>query len=146
MRYTPRKHLPHEVPSWVKNGELYFFTLCAQKRAQVDLTEPKIGRCLLDAARYYHKQHRWRARLFLLMPDHLHALISFPSNEVIRKCWRDWKRYTAKQTFVEWQRDILEHRIRSDESWEEKAFYIRQNPVRQKLVKNANLWSWVFET
>lgn len=146
MSFTPRNSLPHEVPTWVKSGSLYFFTLCAQDRDSVDLTQPEIGRCLLDAAQHYHEQHRWYVRLFLLMPYHLHALISFPGNETIRQCWRDWKRYTAKQTKVKWQRDFFEHRIRSDEVEEEKTAYIRANPVRQNLIKDAKLWPWVFSS
>ncbi len=80
------------------------------------------------------------------MPDHLHALNSFSSDETVRQCWRDWKRYTAKQISVVWQRDVFEHRIRTDESGEEKVAYIRANPVCQKLVKEAKLWPWVLET
>jgi len=35
---------------------------------------------------------------------------------------------------IKWQRDFFEHRLRSDESWREKADYILANPVRKGLV------------
>ncbi len=78
------------------------------------------------------------------MPDHLHALMSFPSAEEIQKCWRDWKRFTAKQTGAIWQRDFFEHRIRNDENWELKAGYIRENPVRKGLIARAEDWRWQY--
>jgi putative transposase len=123
---------------------LYFFTLCTH-HASARLTESGTGQRLLDAVDHYHATGRWHAHLFLLMPDHVHALISFPSTGAIAQCWRDWKRFTAKQNRVMWQRDFFEHRIRNDESWEEKASYIRANPVRKQLVRSAEEWPWFFE-
>jgi hypothetical protein len=35
-----------------------------------------------------------------------------------------WKRWTARQMGIEWQRDFFEHRLRSDESLREKTDYI----------------------
>ena len=84
-------------------------------------------------------------RLFLLMPDHLHALVSFPVDQPMQAAWRNWKRYTSKITGVVWQRDFFEHRLRSDEAWELKASYIRENPVRKGLVIDAGFWPWIFE-
>ena len=144
MNFTPRKALPHVVPPWVKTGSLYFITQCAVPVGAKCLIEPARAEVLLQSVRYYHEAQRWFVRMFLLMPDHLHALISFPGEVAIRECWRNWKRFTARSAGVKWQRDFFEHRIRSDESWEEKAAYIRENPVRQGLVSEANSWPWVF--
>jgi hypothetical protein len=45
---------------------------------------------------------------------------------------------------IEWQRDFFEHRLRSDESWREKANYILANPVRKGLVAEISQWPYVF--
>ena len=45
---------------------------------------------------------------------------------------------------IEWQRDFFEHRLRSDESWREKADYILANPVRKGLVAQVSQWPHVF--
>jgi putative transposase len=45
---------------------------------------------------------------------------------------------------IEWQRDFFEHRLRSDESWREKANYILANPVRKGLVTEVSRWPYVF--
>src|SRR5947199_10730074 len=69
------------------------------------------------------------------MPDHLHALLSFPpSGKPLRLIISKWKEWTAKELGIVWQRDFFEHRLRHDESRREKADYILHNPVRNKLL------------
>jgi putative transposase len=79
------------------------------------------------------------------MPDHVHALLSFPPSEnTVREIVTLWKRWTARKMGIEWQRDFFEHRLRSDESWREKADYIFANPVRKGLIAEASKWPYVF--
>jgi len=56
-----------------------------------------------------------------------------------------WKEYTAKKLGIQWQRDFFDHRLRWEESYTEKAHYIRQNPVRKDLVKEPAQWPFVWE-
>lgn len=51
---------------------------------------------------------------------------------------------TAKQTGVQWQRDFFDHRLRSDESFGDKANYIRMNPARKGLVLREEEWRYVW--
>lgn len=143
MLFVPRTSLPHQVPSWVPAGSLYFITIHGAV-GTAHLTSPEIATGILQSVRYYHDSHRWFARLFLVMPDHVHALISVPPQGNITETVRAWKRYVARQSKVRWQRDFFEHRIRNDENWEEKAQYIRMNPVRKRLVTDSAKWEWVF--
>jgi putative transposase len=39
-----------------------------------------------------------------------------------------------------WQRGFFDHRLRADESFEEKATYVRMNPVRKGLVGRPDDW------
>ena len=57
-----------------------------------------------------------------------------------------WKRYTATQAGIVWQRNYFDHRLRSDEGHVEKAEYICQNPVRAGLVTVAEEWPYVMFT
>jgi REP element-mobilizing transposase RayT len=78
------------------------------------------------------------------MPDHAHFLAKF-SHAGVRKIVSGWKRYTATKVGVVWQRDFFDHRLRSDESFTEKASYIRLNPVRAGLIDTAGNWPYVFD-
>ena len=77
------------------------------------------------------------------MPDHLHSLISLPRDEDLSKIISAWKRFTARDAGIHWQSGFFDHRIRSDESLEEKAHYIRTNPVREGLVAKPEDWPYV---
>ncbi|MDA1069560.1 MAG: transposase, partial [Verrucomicrobia bacterium] len=84
-------------------------------------------------------------RLLVLMPDHLHALVSFPQDTEMKKFISSWKGYLAKHCGIKWQRDFFDHRIRNWESLDGKADYIRQNPVRKGLCKSAEEWQWMLD-
>jgi putative transposase len=145
MRFVPRKYLPHDVPAWVPGGTLFFITLHCAVRGREQLTLPPVAAALLDAVAHHHAGSRWFARLFLLMPDHAHALLAFPRQESMSRVVSDWKRFTARASGIEWQRGFFDHRLRGGENWELKAAYIRQNPVRKGLVTCADDWPWRFE-
>jgi len=140
-----RKSLPHEVPSWIDPGEeTYFITIGCRERGANSLCEPMIARDLLSSAALRHGAGHWFIHLFLLMPDHLHALLSFPQSvRGIQSTIRAWKSWAAKRTGVVWQRSYFEHRLRSDESSAEKFAYILANPVRANLVVAEDEWPWM---
>jgi REP element-mobilizing transposase RayT len=140
-----RTPLGHTSPAWVAAGSLFFVTICCEERGSVRLTTPDAARIVLGAAENYHQRGRWFLRLFLLMPDHLHALIAFPAHEKMNEVIRNWKAFTRRQAGVVWQRNFFDHRLRSDESWEHKAAYIRMNPVRRNLVSLPTQWPFVIE-
>ena len=64
---------------------------------------------------------------------------------IARWATNKWKRFVATNSQVVWQRDFFDHRLRSDESYLEKAHYIRMNPVRAGLVPVQEEWKWIWE-
>jgi REP element-mobilizing transposase RayT len=144
---TPRrKSLPHEIPLWVDpQKEIYFITINCEMRETNQLVTDKVATALFETIRHRQDNNLWWPHLFLLMPDHIHALISFPqSDKPVKLIVRKWKEWTAKTLGINWQRDFFEHRLRHDESRREKADYILQNPVRKKLVTRSEDWSFVY--
>ena len=43
-----------------------------------------------------------------------------------------------------WDEESFDHVLRSDESWEEKREYIRNNPVRAGLVRCPEDYCWLW--
>lgn len=123
---------------------MYFLTACAAERGGDALTAGGRARGLIGAAQHYSGLGRWFVRLFLVMPDHIHALLSFPPHGEMRKTVSAWKSFTAKETKVRWQRDFFEHRLRTGESFDVKADYIRRNPVRAKLCDDPGDWPHIW--
>jgi len=144
MPLPHRARLGHTPPVWVGTSPLFFITLCCADRDRNQLCQPDLAAAIFTATGVYQEKQRWHARLLLLMPDHLHALISFPAEENMESVLRAWKHYLAKTHGIRWQRDFFDHRIRHHESLEEKAAYIRNNPVRAGLVGTAEEWPYIW--
>jgi len=142
---SQRTKLPHGTPVWVPSGSTYFITICCQARGLDQLCNRRVADCIFEAIDFRNTEGKWRAQLFLLMPDHLHALISFPADREMAKVVRSFKEITAKKTGVHWQSDFFDHRLRSDHEYIEKAVYVRANPVRGGLVGDQALWPWKWE-
>ena len=60
----------------------------------------------------------------------------------------DWKHFQTREHGTVWQRGYFDHRLRADERGQQlsaKMNYIRQNPVRARLVASADEWPWRIE-
>ena len=138
-----RKMLPHDISTWVEPGAVFFITVCAQSRGSEGLVRSDTPGLLWKSLLHRTQMLQWWPHLFLVMPDHVHALIRFAPLPGMRKTMNDWKRYTASSLGIEWQRDFFDHRLRHDESFVQKAHYIRMNPVRAKWVEKPEDWPHV---
>ena len=146
MKHPKRVTPPHNVPLWVNpNEEVYFITICCEERGINQLANENVARKIFESVRFRNEQSIWFASLALLMPDHLHALVSFPQHQqTIVERVGNWKRWTATQLRIRWQSGFFEHRIRSEEERAAKLAYILQNPVRAGLVSDPNDWCYVW--
>ena len=80
------------------------------------------------------------------MLDHLHALLSLSTaHYTITQIISPWKRYVKRTQDINWQSGFFEHRIRNQASLEEKADYLRQNPVRAQLVEHPEQWPYLWD-
>jgi putative transposase len=141
-----RRALPHAVPLSIDpSREVWFLTICCQARQINQIAREEVGPSFLETIQYRHVRGLWWTWLALLMPDHVHLLLSFPvDGRGMAYLVTEWKRWTARTYGINWQRDFFDHRIRRDESFSEKAQYILNNPVRAGLVKSWEEWpfSW----
>ena len=139
-----RKRLPHEIPAWVESGATFFITIRCADRSKNSLAQPAVFEAMTSAWKHYAIAGRAWTRLFLAMPDHLHALISFSAEERMTEVVRDWKRYITRTVDIAWQDGFFDHRLRNDHALDEKAAYIRANPVRAGLAAAPSDWSFVW--
>jgi REP element-mobilizing transposase RayT len=137
------KKLPHDIPPWVKDDAIYFLTLCTVPQGDNHLCHPDIFQRLYESVVHREALGQSWVPLLLLMPDHLYMLVSFNPVPSVVHAVSAWKRYTARYLGIAWQSDFYEHRLRRDESFVEKANYIRLNPVRAGLVSEPEAWPYV---
>ena len=141
MALPVRKKLPHAIPQWVAEGSWFFITINCVPRGKNQLCRSGTGDAVLAAMKFNHERLFWHCQLCLLMPDHLHAIVSFPRDPGMRTTVRNWKKFVAGKHGVEWQRDFFDHRLRDHHELEENMGYILMNPVRKRLCEKAEDWT-----
>jgi REP element-mobilizing transposase RayT len=145
MSEFKRVRLQHSIPPWVKDGEIYFITINTLPRGKNQLATPEVATAIKTAIQNYTNSHKWHPKLAVLMPDHLHLLVSLnTARHTIKEIIAPWKGYLAKNQPIAWQDEFFEHRIRDRASLEEKEQYLRLNPVRAKLVNHPEDWPYLW--
>jgi REP element-mobilizing transposase RayT len=98
------QRLHHKVPHWVEPGAFFHVRVALDReKGQNPLTSPLLAKAILDLAKLYEAKMRWHITLFLLMPDHLHALLSFGRDGSMSAVIREWKRFHSRINHVSWQ-------------------------------------------
>jgi putative transposase len=80
------------------------------------------------------------------MPDHLHLFVA-PEDDAsppIGKWVAYWKRLVSRHLGMTalWQKDCWDTQMRHRRAYEEKWEYVRHNPVRHGLVREAKDWPY----
>jgi REP element-mobilizing transposase RayT len=147
-RWFPSK-LYHDVPDWVDAGAIFHVRLALDRRLeQPPLISSPLAEALIESAKFYHRHQRWYLTAFMLMPDHIHALLSFHRDKAMSRVIGDWKHFHRHQHGIVWQEGYFDHRLRDDERGEQlsaKIEYIRQNPVVAGLCARVKDWPWWIE-
>ena len=87
---------------------------------------------------------------YVIMPDHLHLFVCGPHEFELGHWVGVLKQYLAKRVDrgtapPVWQGGFFDHLLRSDESYEQKWNYVRENPVRAGFIKNSEDWPYAGE-
>ena len=139
-----RKKMVHETPSWIGgvSPECFFVTICCNPQGRNQLAHDNIWNDLIETVENRNIRKVWQCRLLLAMPDHLHALMLFEGEKRMKDTIRDWKRWTARGIGIEWQDGFFDHRLRNQDSAQQKHDYILQNPVRAGLCSTPEDWPY----
>ncbi len=104
------------------------------------LTDRRCAPRLLASAMAYDEIGHWRCEYFLVMPDHVHALLRIPHDPGVATVVRNWKRGTNRLLGVCWQENFFDHRIRDEHEAMDKWRYVRRNPVVKGLCGHEEDW------
>ena len=106
------QRLHHKVPHWVEPGAFFHVRVALDReKAQNPSTSPLLAKAILDSAKLYEAKMRWHITLFLLMPDHTHAVLSFQRGKSMSEIIRAWKRFHKRMNRVMWQEGYFDHRL-----------------------------------
>jgi putative transposase len=121
-------------------GSSYFVTTkCAQNHSVFQV--PGNAQILIDILFKYRDRHIYQLHEFVVMPDHLHILLTPSHTTSLEKCIQFIKGASSHEIHKQrsqrleiWQKSFHDWTVRDQDDWCEKALYIRMNPVRAKLV------------
>ena len=119
-------------------------TICTDTPKVNSLCTHGVAEPLLRGIGEYHQNFKWFADIAVLMPDHIHLIISVSRMTTLSEVIRSFKRWAARDLRISWQRGFFEHRLRSYSSANQKFRYVLNNPVRGGLVKSADDWPFTF--
>ena len=125
-------------------------------RQREDFLDTCHGKCVLkrrDLAEIvsnsllYFDGDRYTMGDFVVMPNHVHLLCAFPSEESLTTQCDSWLHYTATQINRKigshgkfWQQEPFDHLIRSPEQYEYLRRYIKDNGAKAKLPNDQYLY------
>jgi putative transposase len=140
-----RKELGHQdLPFEVAWSCDFYVTICAEPRRQNHFCRDPVGSAVLSSARHYQNLCKWGVHLLLLMPDHLHLVVTPYLGYDITGLITSLKRFLTRSYRLKFQRNFFEHRIRNSENFSAYCQYVRLNPVRAGLVIRPEDWTWVY--
>jgi len=101
----------------------------------------------MDVLADYRRQGKYLLHEFVIMPDHLHALITPAPQFSLERALQFIKggfsfRVRQRENILVWQQSFTNHRIRDCEDYERHRSYIRLNPVRAKLATDARAYPY----
>jgi putative transposase len=123
-------------------SDVYFVTASTWGHRSLFQTD-RMARLFADTLFHYRRERKFLLHEFVIMPDHFHALIT-PTGVALEKAMQFIKggfSYRVKKELglnIEiWERGYIEHRIRDANDYSQHVEYIRQNPVKARVVSAA---------
>jgi putative transposase len=143
--------MPWSLKRYQESNQSHFLTFSCYRRQQKFQES-----CLRDLFVRCLEQTRVRFGLrvygFVVMPEHVHLLISEPDVDLLASAVQSLKLAMAKRAPAVsqsalaappfWQRRYYDHNIPDYEKFEEKLRYIHCNPVTRGLVEKPEDWAW----
>jgi putative transposase len=138
-------------PEKVLSSARVFFVTTKTIMARHLLQSEQNAMLLIDVLRSNVATGKFQLHDFVIMPDHVHLLMTLPGDLTVEKAMQLVKggfSYRLKREFgfqgEVWQRGFSEVRIKDGRSFLQHRGYIVQNPVKAGLVDSAEQWPYCY--
>lgn len=130
------------------DGQYYFVTTATHGRTPIFKRE-ELAEAVVNAL--YHLRDLGGVRLhgFVVMPDHVHTIISLVGGKTLPQVMHSLKSYTANQINKMrgmrgkvWQEGYYDYALRNVKDAERKLRYTLGNPLRKQLAEEVDLYPW----
>jgi putative transposase len=132
----------------VRQAGVYFATTDTWERHAVFINTD-LARIVVEQIVSCRDRGFYRLHAFVLMPEHLHILLTPGDETSIERAMQMIKGGSSHrigiekpQAFVVWHRSFHDRWIREAEQFWQAKSYIEQNPVKARLVETAEQYAW----
>ncbi|MGA2277013.1 MAG: transposase [Terracidiphilus sp.] len=139
-------------PDWILNPARVFFVTTKTSMGRALLQSERNAMLLIDVLRSLVAEHKFKVQDFVVMPDHLHLLMTVDLEMTIEKAMQLIKgrfSYRLSHEFgylgEVWQRGLSEIQVLGKESFMQHRSYIAMNPVKAGLVESPDQYPYCFE-
>jgi REP element-mobilizing transposase RayT len=146
MDQARRQHLQRLDSVWVERP-VFLITICTLDRQRV-LAEAAMASVVVQALQRIAAVRGWRVGRYVLMPDHIHFFCGPGSGDDLSRFVGGFKQESTRRAWEVgwrgrlWQREFFDQVLRDDDVYEEKWWYVRNNPVRAGLCQTHEEWPW----
>jgi putative transposase len=138
--------MPKGLKRFQECGALHFLTFSCYRRAPLldNLWCYNLFECELEAIR---KRYRFAVLGYVLMPEHVHLLVSEPEKSKLSIAIQVLKQVTSRKLKARgeaqfWQPRYYDFNVWSAKKHVEKLRYMHRNPVKRGLVAKPEDWAW----
>jgi putative transposase len=100
----------------------------------------------LDILEHTRRRHQFYVFGYVLMPEHVHLLLSEPKHHKLENTIRTLKTETSRRLKGKrpqfWQTRYYDFNVLTQTKFVEKLRYIHRNPVARGLVDDPEDWPW----
>lgn len=141
--WLPKRSHPHHQIVPIPNRPIIVLVTVCTKNHRPWLATPEVHEILISV---WREATAWLVGRYVIMPDHIHLFASPQDESVSLGNWiRYWKSQFSKRhknPNHRWQVGYWDRTLRSNESYDEKWDYVRNNPVRHSLVLCPEDWPY----
>jgi REP element-mobilizing transposase RayT len=110
------------------------------------LADPRLGSLVVDALRFFDGR-RYHLHAWVVMPNHVHVVMTPSTDESLSRIVASWKSYTASRGNLMlgrrgafWHADYFDRLIRNEEHFLAAVSYVENNPVVAGLCATPEDW------
>ena len=137
--------MPIGLKRWQHEGHLHFITFsCYERRPFLNTNHARI--LFEEQLETLRLRHNFEVHGYVLMPEHVHFLMSEPKIGSVASTLRVLKGETSKKLKGTrdhfWQPRYYDFNVFTHGKFIEKLKYMHRNPVARDLVKKPEDWPW----
>jgi putative transposase len=124
----------------------FFITTVTWQRTPL-FRQQNVAELMMDVLEKYLEQKKYFLHEFVIMPDHLHLLLTPAAELSVERALQLIKggfsyRLGKQKRGLIWQESFTSHRIRDEHDFEHHAEYIRMNSVRAGLAERPEFYPY----